>query len=81
MTGVIINDLRRNILAYSGIKILSMIFSKSEFVKNDGPLSVRRAFTKKEFVKILSRTGVDNFIIKRMWSFRFLVIIPSDRNG
>jgi len=78
--GVIINDLRRNILAFSGIKILSMIFSKSEFVKNDGPLSVRRAFTKKEFVKILSLTGVDNFIIKRMRSFRFLVIIPSSQN-
>ncbi len=78
--GVIINDLSRNILAFLGIKILSMIFSKSEFVKNDGPLSVRRAFTKKEFVRILSQTGIDNFIFKRMWAFRFLVIIPSCQN-
>jgi ubiquinone/menaquinone biosynthesis C-methylase UbiE len=78
--GIIINDLRRNILAYTGIKILTSLFSKSEFVKNDGPLSVKRAFNKNDVIQILQRTGIKNFLIKRMWAFRFLLIIPAARN-
>ncbi len=77
VNGIIINDLRRNILAYTGIRILTMLFSRSTFVKNDGPLSVLRAFTRKDLISILSQAGVNNYIIKNMWAFRFLVIIPS----
>lgn len=79
--GIVINDLRRNILAYSGIRILTALFSKSEFVKNDGPLSVRRAFNKEDLTNILLRSGVRNYIIKRKWAFRFLLIIPVLQNG
>jgi len=78
--GVVINDLRRNILAYLGIKVLTSLFSKSAFVKNDGPLSVRRAFTKKELMNILSGSGIKYYILKRMWAFRFLLIIPAVQN-
>ncbi len=78
--GVIINDLRRNILAYSGIKILTYLFSKSEFVKNDGPLSVKRAFSKNDLVQVLLKIGIKDYIIKRKWAFRFLLIIPVSQN-
>ncbi len=79
--GIIINDLRRNILAYSGIKILTLLFSKSEFVKSDGPLSVKRAFVKNDLKKILMKAGIAKYIIKRKWAFRFLIVIPLDENG
>jgi 2-polyprenyl-3-methyl-5-hydroxy-6-metoxy-1,4-benzoquinol methylase len=78
--GIIINDLRRNILAYSGIYLLTALFSKSNMVKNDGPLSVRRAFTKKDLVNILNGCGIKGYYIKRKWAFRFLVIIPLAEN-
>lgn len=73
--GIVINDLRRNILAYWGIRILTLFFSKSRLVKNDGPLSVRRAFVKKDLIKILEKSGVNSYQIKRKWAFRFLIII------
>lgn len=76
--GIVINDLRRNILAYLGIKILTQLFSKSEFVKNDGPVSVKRSFTKEDLENILLKAGFNNYIIKRKWAFRFLIII--DKN-
>lgn len=79
-SGIVINDLRRNVLAYSGIFLLTSLFSKSELVKNDGPLSVRRAFTKKDLVSILVSCGIRNYVIKRKWAFRFLVIIPVEQN-
>ncbi len=78
--GVIINDLRRNILAYAGIRLLTLLFSRSSFVKYDGPLSVLRAFTSKELVSILSRAGITNYTIRKMWAFRFLVIILPVQN-
>ncbi len=78
--GIIINDLRRNILAYTGIRFLTMLFSRSKFVMNDGPLSVRRAFIKKDLLSILSRAGINNYIIRKMWAFRFLVIISPVEN-
>jgi 2-polyprenyl-3-methyl-5-hydroxy-6-metoxy-1,4-benzoquinol methylase len=74
--GIIINDLRRNIFAYLGIRILTMLFSQSRLVKNDGPLSVRRAFVKKDLLNILRHSGIGYYKIKRKWAFRFLIIIP-----
>lgn len=76
---VVINDLRRSIIAYWGIKVLTMFFSKSEMVKNDGPLSVKRAFVKKELLEMLNDLGIKRFLIKRKWAFRWLVIIYKNK--
>ena len=73
--GIIINDFRRNILAYWGIKILTIIFSKSEMIKNDAPISVARGFTKNEILEILNLSKFSEFEIKRKWSFRWLIIL------
>ncbi len=40
--GIIINDLRRSLFAFAGIKLLTSLFSKSNMVKNDAPLSVKK---------------------------------------
>jgi hypothetical protein len=77
---VVINDLRRSILAYWGIKILTMLFSKSDMVKNDGPLSVKRAFIKKDLLKIAHDLKIERFIIKRKWAFRWLVILYKNKS-
>jgi len=73
--GIIINDLQRSYFALLGIKILTVLFSKSQMVKNDGPLSVKRGFTKPEILKLLSDVGVTNFVIKKTWAFRWMVVI------
>ncbi|HEY6906307.1 MAG TPA: methyltransferase domain-containing protein [Ignavibacteriaceae bacterium] len=78
--GVVINDLRRNILAFIGIKLLTFLFSKSEFVKYDGPLSVKRAFIKTDLKQILHKAGIKTYQLRRMWAFRFLLIIPASSN-
>ncbi|MDR3610147.1 MAG: methyltransferase domain-containing protein [Ignavibacteriaceae bacterium] len=73
--GIIINDLRRSILAWVGIKILTSLFSKSKAVKNDGPLSVRRGFIKKDWIDILDNIDPGKYKIKRRWAFRWLIVI------
>lgn len=47
--GIIINDLHRQPLAYYGIKWLTRLFRGSYLVQNDAPLSVARAFTRREW--------------------------------
>ena len=74
ISGIIINDLQRSIFAYMGIKFLTALFSKSEMVKNDGPLSVRKGFTQTELIKLLNELNL-RYDLKWNWAFRWLVVI------
>jgi 2-polyprenyl-3-methyl-5-hydroxy-6-metoxy-1,4-benzoquinol methylase len=71
----LINDLERNRSAYLGIKLLTSIFSKSELVRHDAPLSVLRGFHLHEWSYILKMAGSKNNSLKRVPMFRHLIII------
>ncbi|NOS93065.1 MAG: methyltransferase domain-containing protein [Cyclobacteriaceae bacterium] len=73
--GIIVNDIHRHPLAFYSIKWLTQLFSKSAMVKFDAPLSVQRAFTKKELKDILSKAGIKNYQLKWKWAFRWQLII------
>ncbi len=76
--GFFINDLQRNVVAYFLIKWLTILFSKSELVINDAPLSVARGFHKKEWKAIFKQAGITNYSIKWKWAFRYLIIYKND---
>jgi 2-polyprenyl-3-methyl-5-hydroxy-6-metoxy-1,4-benzoquinol methylase len=71
--GFFINDLHRHPLAYHSIKWLTKLFSRSYLVKNDAPLSVARAFTKKEWIQLLKQAGITNYSLQWKWAFRYLI--------
>jgi 2-polyprenyl-3-methyl-5-hydroxy-6-metoxy-1,4-benzoquinol methylase len=73
--GLVINDIHRHWFAYHSIRWLTKLFSKSAMVKFDAPLSVMRAFRKKELIKIFEKAGITNYTIRWMWAFRWQVII------
>jgi len=77
--GFFINDLQRNFLAYHSIKLLTKFFSKSYLVKNDAPLSVKRGFIKRDWIKLLSAAGISNYHITWQWAFRYLICVTNDR--
>lgn len=72
---IIINDLHRHWLAYHSIWALTQAFSKSKMVKNDGPLSVLRGFSKKEILSIMDRALIKEFHLTWRWAFRWQWII------
>jgi len=72
--GVVINDLHRHPLAYHSIKLLVNSFSKSEMVKNDGPLSVLRSFKRKDLIQIMNQAEVQKYSLKWMWAFRWQLV-------
>jgi len=75
-TAIVINDLQRSRLAYLGIRALTRLFSSSEAVRNDGPLSVLKGFQRRELKEILARCGFSRARIEWRWAFRYAVTIP-----
>jgi 2-polyprenyl-3-methyl-5-hydroxy-6-metoxy-1,4-benzoquinol methylase len=76
--GIVINDLHRHWFAYYSIKVLTLLFSKSEMVKNDAPLSVLRGFRKSELLEIMNQAGIVNYTLYWKWAFRWKLVIHSN---
>ena len=56
--GWFINDLHRRRLPYYGFKLLAWSRQWHSFVRHDGPLSFRRSFLKKDWVRFVSDAGL-----------------------
>ncbi len=72
--GFVINDLHRNPIAYYGVWLITRILNGSSLSKHDGPVSVIRAFKRRELDKLLHRAGLKDFSIRWKWAFRYLVV-------
>ncbi len=75
--GFVINDIHRHWLAYYSIKFLTRVFSRSEMVKYDAPLSVLRAFKKDELIQILKAAKIGRFTVGWRWAFRWKVLVKA----
>jgi len=73
--GLVINDLHRHWLAYYSIKFLTRFFSKSYMVKNDGPVSVLRGFSRHNWRSILAKAGIKEYSLNWRWAFRWELVI------
>ncbi len=77
--GVIINDLHRSPLAYYLFKAVSRIFIKTKVAKNDGAISVKRAFVRSDLVGYLEHLPDMNHSIRWKWAFRFVWVMQPNR--
>lgn len=73
--GLVINDLHRHPLAYHSIKLLTRLFSKSYMVKNDGPISVLRGFSRYNWESILEKAKIKDYSLHWRWAFRWELVI------
>lgn len=71
---ILVNDLIRHsfglALAYVGTRLLT----SSPVVHNDGPQSVRAAFSLEEIKALARKAGLENFELFRRWPCRFLFV-------
>jgi len=72
--GMVINDLQRNRIAYFGAWLIPRLLNGTYLSKNDGPLSVLKAFKKNELELLLKTAGIKKYTIEWKWLFRYLVI-------
>jgi 2-polyprenyl-3-methyl-5-hydroxy-6-metoxy-1,4-benzoquinol methylase len=74
--GIVVNDIHRHWLSYYFIRLMTLFFSKSSMVKFDAPLSVLRAFSRRDWELILNGAGISNYSLRWKWAFRWQLIIP-----
>lgn len=70
---VLVSDLRRSRLGLAMAFAASRLFSRSRIVRTDAILSVRAAFTTREFAAMAHEAGLDGATIKCVWPQRFLL--------
>jgi SAM-dependent methyltransferase len=69
--GIIMNDLQRSAGAWLGIWLLSRAGRAHPIVQHDGPLSVRRAFTKNELQDLARQAGLPYLRAQTHFAYRF----------
>ncbi len=80
---IIINDLHRHWLAYSGFALISKPFFPNRLISQDGLLSIQRGFKKKEWVSYLKAANIPLSCcsIKWHWAFRWIVTIDTSKKS
>ncbi|HJZ48523.1 MAG TPA: methyltransferase domain-containing protein, partial [Roseiflexaceae bacterium] len=72
--GLIVNDLRRDRLAYWGAQLLAL-GPWHAMARHDGPLSVLRAYTLDEARALVEQAGVANASVETRPLFRMLIVV------
>jgi SAM-dependent methyltransferase len=71
--GWFVNDLRRHPFPYYGFMLLANLMRWHPFVRNDGPVSISRAFAVKDWREVLAQAGARDAVIEPWFPFRLCV--------
>ncbi len=74
---VIINDLHRHPLAWFAFKLSAPLIFRNRLITHDGALSIKRAFTRKDWQKYLEALHAKGKITWH-WPFRWIVTLEPD---
>jgi SAM-dependent methyltransferase len=69
----LVNDLLRHPLSYGGFAVLASLMRWHPFVRHDGPVSIRRAFSPKDWRGYLAEAGVEGAQVQKRFPFRLCV--------
>jgi len=72
--GFVVSDLRRDQLTLRGIQFGLRMIRSHPFTRHDGPASVRRAFTPREYEKMVGESGARNVRVRSHWHFRMALV-------
>ena len=69
--GWFINDLHRNRIAWAGFRALATVLRWHPIVRHDGALSVRRAFVRRDWDRLLAAAGLTEPPVQVRWHMPF----------
>jgi ubiquinone/menaquinone biosynthesis C-methylase UbiE len=72
--GVLVNDLVRSRLGYLGARLLGNALSSNPLTRHDGPLSVRRAYTRAELLELARSAGLVQVRISHDLGYRVALV-------
>ena len=70
---VLVNDLRRNLPGWLLAHAAARVFTRSDVVHVDAPLSVKAAFTPNEFRHLAMLAGLQDVTVRQRWPCRMLL--------
>jgi ubiquinone/menaquinone biosynthesis C-methylase UbiE len=80
--GVVVNDLDRTRFALAGAWLVTRLFTRSPITRNDGPLSVRRAYRPSELSRIASQVGLtESARFTGLLGYRYALVLTPDPAG
>lgn len=72
--GVLVSDLERHVVNYLAARLLATtLWRASPVTRHDGPLSVRRAFTRDELRRLGEAAGLADVRVRRHFPFRLVL--------
>lgn len=76
-SAVIINDLQRHFLAYVTFSLIAPFAFPSRLIWQDGRLSIKRSFRKKDWIDLLKKAGFhkNQYVLRWNWAFRWTLTI------
>ncbi|WP_299241824.1 methyltransferase domain-containing protein [uncultured Aquimarina sp.] len=72
---VIINDIHRNKWSYYLFRMFSYFFIKGYIAKNDGLVSIKRGFKRKELMRFAKELKLNTYQLDWKWAFRYRWVI------
>lgn len=73
--GVIVNDIHRHALAYHAISLLTRLRWRNRLIRNDAPISVLRAFRRRELTDLCRGLSIHKVRIRWCWAFRWQMVL------
>lgn len=74
---VIINDLQRHFAAFFSFSLIAPLLFPNRLIWHDGRLSIRRAFRKDDWIRLLKKAGFkkSQYTLKWNWVFRWTLTL------
>lgn len=72
--GIIVNDLDRNWFAFAAAWLAGHLLARNSLTRHDGPLSVRRAYTRVEMATLVERAGLRPVHVEGHLGYRTLMV-------
>ncbi|MGF1671177.1 MAG: methyltransferase domain-containing protein [Balneolaceae bacterium] len=72
---VLFNDIERGDLGYAFFSLVSPLLFRNTFIPTDGPLSIRRSFTKSELQELLPA----GWMVNRLFPYRLIAMYNAER--
>ncbi len=79
--GFVVSDLRRDLPTLWTVQAGMHLLGAHPVTRHDGPASVRRAFTPREYAKIVAISGVQNVRVSTRWYFRVALVQDKSKRG
>jgi hypothetical protein len=79
--GFIVSDLRRDLPSLLGVQVSLKLLGTDPITQHDGPASVRRSWTLREFAKMTALSGVHDVHIRSSWYFRVSLVQTKQDQG